>query len=256
MPKRISSDAFLRILTARDFRFISQPGSHAKYRDSLGHTVIMPRARKSARLAYRGQSVLLHETFLIGNDGPVDIGTMLQNADKLLASCSHADHAAALKKQGWIAKDNTDFAAAIAVAKEAFKDNLDKKDETNDTTQQANALYLALLAIQNAANNEHDEDEPANRGIRAKYRLGLFPPYRPGNQNSIHRPHHPSRFLNPMPQITICLLSGTDCKAASPGQEHGNRLHRVHHSQLPHGSSGGSGTDGIPSTAHEGLVES
>lgn len=124
-------------------------------------------------------SVLLHETFLIGNDGPADIGTMLQNADKLLTSCSHPDHAAALKKQGWIAKDNTDFAAAIAVAKEAFKDNLDKKadskDETNETTQQANAL-LALLALQNAANNEHDEDEPTHRGIRAKYRLGLFPP--------------------------------------------------------------------------------
>ncbi len=37
----------------------------------------------------------------------------------------------------------------------------DSKDETNDTTQQANDLYLGLLAIQNAANNEHDEDDPA-----------------------------------------------------------------------------------------------
>jgi len=42
MPKRISSDAFLSILTAHDFRFVSQRGSHAKYRDSLGHTVIIP----------------------------------------------------------------------------------------------------------------------------------------------------------------------------------------------------------------------
>lgn len=141
------------------------------------------RARKSARLAYRGQSVLLHETFLIGNDGPADIGTMLQNADTLLTSCSHPDHAAALKKQGWIAKDNADFATAIEVAREAFKDNLDikadSKDETNETTQQANQLYLALLSIQNAANNEHDEDDPTHRGIRAKYRLGLFPPTDP-----------------------------------------------------------------------------
>ena len=73
-----------------------------------------------------------------------------------------------------------DFDTAIAAAREAFKENLDKKadskDETNETTQQANALYLALLAIQNAANNEHDDDEPTNRGIRAIYRLGLFPP--------------------------------------------------------------------------------
>jgi hypothetical protein len=153
------------------------------------------RARKSARLAYRGQSVLLHETFLIGNDGPADIGTMLRNADKLLASCSHPDHAAALKKQGWIAKDNTDFATAIRTAKEAFKDNLDKKadskDETNDTTQQANELYLGLLAIQNAANNEYDEDAPANRGIRAKYRLGLFPPTAPESKGPSTDPTTP-----------------------------------------------------------------
>ena len=46
MPKRISSDAFLRILTTHDFRFVSQRGSHAKYRDSLGHTVIIPHPRK------------------------------------------------------------------------------------------------------------------------------------------------------------------------------------------------------------------
>jgi hypothetical protein len=155
----------------------------------------MSRARKSARLAYRGQSVLLHETFLVGNDGPADIGTMLQNADKLLTSCSHADHAAALKKQGWIAKDNADFDTAIAAAREAFKDNLDKKadskDETNETTQQANDLYLALLAIQNAANNEHDEDDPTHRGIRAKYRLGLFPPTDPDTKTPSTDPTTP-----------------------------------------------------------------
>jgi predicted RNA binding protein YcfA (HicA-like mRNA interferase family) len=46
MPKRISSEAFLRILTAQGFRFVSQRGSHAKYRDSLGHTVIIPHPRK------------------------------------------------------------------------------------------------------------------------------------------------------------------------------------------------------------------
>jgi hypothetical protein len=155
----------------------------------------MSRARKSARLAYRGQSVLLHETFLIGNDGPADIGTMLQNADTLLASCSHADHAAALKKQGWIAKDNADFDTAITAAREAFKENLDKKtdskDETNETTQQANQLYLALLAIQNAANNEHDEDDPTHRGIRAKYRLGLFPPTDPDTKTPSTDPTTP-----------------------------------------------------------------
>lgn len=46
MPKRFSSDAFLRILTEQGFRFVSQKGSHAKYRDALGRTVIVPHPRK------------------------------------------------------------------------------------------------------------------------------------------------------------------------------------------------------------------
>lgn len=46
MPKRFSSDAFLRILTEEGFRFVSQKGSHAKFRDSQGHTVIVPHPRK------------------------------------------------------------------------------------------------------------------------------------------------------------------------------------------------------------------
>ena len=46
MSKRISSDVFLGILTAHGFRFVSQRGSHAKYRDDQGHTVIVPHPRK------------------------------------------------------------------------------------------------------------------------------------------------------------------------------------------------------------------
>ncbi len=46
MSKRISSDAFIGILTANGFRFVSQRGSHAKYRDTHGHTVIVPHPRK------------------------------------------------------------------------------------------------------------------------------------------------------------------------------------------------------------------
>ena len=47
MPKRLSSDAFLSILAAHGFRFVSQRGSHAQYRDSTGRTVIVPHPRKS-----------------------------------------------------------------------------------------------------------------------------------------------------------------------------------------------------------------
>ena len=46
MSRRLSSQAFLDIVTARGFRFVAQRGSHAKYRDESGHTVIVPHPRK------------------------------------------------------------------------------------------------------------------------------------------------------------------------------------------------------------------
>ena len=46
MPKRLSSHAFIDILTSNGFRLISIRGSHAKYRDDHSHTVIIPHPRK------------------------------------------------------------------------------------------------------------------------------------------------------------------------------------------------------------------
>ena len=46
MVKRLSSDAFIDILTSNGFRFISKRGSHAKYRNDASHTVIVPHPRK------------------------------------------------------------------------------------------------------------------------------------------------------------------------------------------------------------------
>ena len=46
MPKRIPSSEFITILTDQGFTFISKRGSHAKYRDTKGHTVIIPHPRK------------------------------------------------------------------------------------------------------------------------------------------------------------------------------------------------------------------
>jgi predicted RNA binding protein YcfA (HicA-like mRNA interferase family) len=46
MAQRCSSEAFIRILTQNRFGFVSQRGSHAKYRDAAGHTVIVPHPRK------------------------------------------------------------------------------------------------------------------------------------------------------------------------------------------------------------------
>ena len=46
MPKRISSSEFITILTAHGFEFVSKRGSHAKYRNTNGYTVIIPHPRK------------------------------------------------------------------------------------------------------------------------------------------------------------------------------------------------------------------
>lgn len=45
MPKRIPSAEFIAILTVHGFEFVSQRGSHAKYRDANGHTVIIPHVK-------------------------------------------------------------------------------------------------------------------------------------------------------------------------------------------------------------------
>ena len=41
MPKRLGSSEVIRVLQAHGFIFISQKGSHAKYRHANGHTTIV-----------------------------------------------------------------------------------------------------------------------------------------------------------------------------------------------------------------------
>ena len=46
MARLLSSAQVVEILLAHGFAFVSQRGSHIKYRDALGHTVIVPAARR------------------------------------------------------------------------------------------------------------------------------------------------------------------------------------------------------------------
>jgi predicted RNA binding protein YcfA (HicA-like mRNA interferase family) len=46
VPKLLSSDEIVKILLANGFEFVSQRGSHQKYRNSSGYTVIVPAGRK------------------------------------------------------------------------------------------------------------------------------------------------------------------------------------------------------------------
>jgi predicted RNA binding protein YcfA (HicA-like mRNA interferase family) len=46
MPRRLGSAAIIRVLEANGFTFISQRGSHVKYRNALGRTAIVPHPKR------------------------------------------------------------------------------------------------------------------------------------------------------------------------------------------------------------------
>lgn len=46
MPKLLSSDEIVKILLANGFEYVSQRGSHQKYRNVSGDTVIVPAGYK------------------------------------------------------------------------------------------------------------------------------------------------------------------------------------------------------------------
>jgi predicted RNA binding protein YcfA (HicA-like mRNA interferase family) len=46
MARLLSSAQVVEILLAHGFAFVSQRGSHIKYRDAFGHTVIVPAGRR------------------------------------------------------------------------------------------------------------------------------------------------------------------------------------------------------------------
>jgi predicted RNA binding protein YcfA (HicA-like mRNA interferase family) len=46
MPKRLGSVEVIRVLQAHGFVFVSQKGSHTKYRHASGRTAIVPHPKK------------------------------------------------------------------------------------------------------------------------------------------------------------------------------------------------------------------
>ena len=46
MPKRLGSGEVIRVLQLHGFAFVSQKGSHAKYRNADGRITIVPHPRK------------------------------------------------------------------------------------------------------------------------------------------------------------------------------------------------------------------
>jgi hypothetical protein len=140
----------------------------------------MNQARKTAKLAFPGQTVKLHQEFQVGVTGPYDLGSFLARADIIIASVQNAANLAALKLKGWTDADTTAFVAArqspgtVNVTQQTAKGGA--KVSTGQKDADAADLYERLLTIQNAADLQWPATDPANAGIRDQFRLNTFPP--------------------------------------------------------------------------------
>jgi hypothetical protein len=140
----------------------------------------MNRARGTAKRAFKGQQVKLRQEFQVGIHKPNDLGSILRRGRLIAAAVKKDDNLPALSGKGWLAADTASLESAINL--------LDTTDDTQETTKtirmgttggrntRANDLYEALLTIQNAANLQWPNDNPANGPVRAEFRFGQFPP--------------------------------------------------------------------------------
>jgi len=146
--------------------------------DTLLHW--MSQARATAKLAFYGQTVKLHEEFLLGVHEDHGVATVLGRADVILASVQLPANLAALKLQGWTDADTQKFIAvrgtfpASTVAQKSSQSEA-KKTTVTKTSDAADA-YEHILTLQRAGDLEYPATDPANAPIRAEFRLGIFPP--------------------------------------------------------------------------------
>lgn len=144
-------------------------------------------ARETAKLAFKGQDVKLREQFQVGIHQPHDLQSQLQRGRTILAGCQDAAHAPLLASKGWLAADTTTLETAIKNIENDKTLLENAKDASLGSTGTKNTLaddlYDRLLTIQNAANRQWPDTDPANAQIRADFRLGKFPPKNHGGQH-------------------------------------------------------------------------
>lgn len=138
------------------------------------------KARKTARLAFPGQTVKLHQEFQVGNSEPHDLASVLSRADIIIANLKITANLTALQAKGWTSSDTDAFENVRGIFPDSITANQSAKGEAKDSTTLKNVdaieLYNRLLAIQNAADLQWPADNPANAGVRDEFRLHIFPP--------------------------------------------------------------------------------
>lgn len=141
---------------------------------------LMSVARKTAKLAFPGQTVKLRQEFQIGAHQSFALPALLQRADVIFGSLVNLDNLAALKTKGWTVNDSKAFETARAAfgtpEEEQEKLKAKAKASTGTKNEDAVKVYERLLTIQNAANLQYPATSVANAEVRAEFRLGIFPP--------------------------------------------------------------------------------
>ena len=145
----------------------------------------MAQAAKTAKLAFPGQTVKLHQEFQTGAHDANDLGSYLGRVDIVLGSIANAANLAAMKLKGWTDAETTVFQTARKGFGPAEQYRVKSISGAKDTTTQKNAdaatLYENILTIQNAADLQWPAAAPANAGVRGEFLLGIFPPDHGGN---------------------------------------------------------------------------
>jgi len=150
----------------------------------------LAQAQKTAKLAFPGQTVKLHQEFQIGAHDKNDLASFLGRTDIVLAAVK--SNLAAFTLKGWTAAETT----AFQTARDGFgpaeqyreKTKSGAKAKTTQKDADAALLYENILTIQNAADLQYPASDPANAGVRDEFRLNVFPPDHGGNSTPAQTP--------------------------------------------------------------------
>lgn len=93
----------------------------------------LSQAQKTAKLAFFGQTVKLHQEFQIGAHGQNDLASFLSRCDTVLASLQNTANAPILKLKGWTDAETT----AFQTARDTFGPA--NKSENNPSAEQKTA---------------------------------------------------------------------------------------------------------------------
>lgn len=157
---------------------------------------LLTKIRDTAKRAFPGQQVKLHEAFHVG-DGTSSLASVIVQGLEIVEAAKESSNAAGLESKGWHAQDTASLESAIAALKATNtsqeQDKGIRKSATQTKTEVANEFYERLLTIQNVATLIWEPEDTDGVGILKEFRIGIFPPARNG---AVPKPAAP-----PQPQL-------------------------------------------------------